>query len=150
MSGFSNWQHMLSLPTVSLAGNTAKARTDFFATHRGKKENDFDVHYNASGAFHDELVRTPDGWRIQFRRLEVYFGDPLQIARWDRVYALGLQLLVGELSSPFLRSIAAETRVSQDESHSAVSMSALAFHEKADPCQGHVVGQVILFFPSPG
>ncbi|MBB5328770.1 hypothetical protein HDF14_002380, partial [Edaphobacter lichenicola] len=27
------------------------------------------------------------------------------------------------------------------------SMSALAFHEKAGPCQGHVVGQVILFSP---
>jgi len=27
------------------------------------------------------------------------------------------------------------------------SMSALAFHEKAGPCQGHVVRQVILFSP---
>ena len=35
------------------------------------------MHYNATGAFHDDLVRTPKGWRIQFRRLEVYFGDPL-------------------------------------------------------------------------
>ena len=81
MSGFSNWQHMLSLPIVSLTGDMAKARTDFFATHRGKKENDYNVHYNASGAFHDELVHTPEGWRIQFRRLEVYFGDRLQIAK---------------------------------------------------------------------
>jgi hypothetical protein len=39
------------------------------------------VHYNASGAFHDDLVRTPKGWRIQFRRFEVYFGDPLEIAK---------------------------------------------------------------------
>jgi hypothetical protein len=39
------------------------------------------VRYNASGAFHDHLVRKPKGWRIKFRRLEVYFGDPLQIAR---------------------------------------------------------------------
>ena len=81
MSGFSNWQHMLSLPIVTLTGDSAQARTDFFATHRGKKESDFNVHYNASGAFHDEFVRTPEGWRIQSRRLEVYFGDPLQIAK---------------------------------------------------------------------
>src|ERR1700737_1082645 len=50
------------------------------ATPRGKADNNFNVHYNAAGAFHDELVRTPDGWRIKFRRLEVYFGDPLEIA----------------------------------------------------------------------
>jgi hypothetical protein len=81
MSGFSNWQHMLSLPIVTLTGDTAKARTDFFATHRGKAENNFNVHYNAAGVFHDQLVRTPDGWRIKFRRLEVYFGDPLEVAK---------------------------------------------------------------------
>jgi hypothetical protein len=79
MSGFSNWQHMLSLPLVSLSGDKAVARTDFLATHRGRADQNFNVHYNASGAFHDELVRTESGWRIQFRRLEVYFGDPLQI-----------------------------------------------------------------------
>ena len=81
MSGFSNWQHMLSLPLVTIAGDAAKARTDFLATHRGRADQGADIHYNASGAFHDELVRTADGWRIQFRRLEVYFGDPLQIAK---------------------------------------------------------------------
>jgi hypothetical protein len=81
MSGFSNWQHMLSLPLVTISGDTAKARTDFLATHRGRADHGMDVHYNASGAFHDDLVRTADGWRILFRRLEVYFGDPLQIAK---------------------------------------------------------------------
>jgi hypothetical protein len=81
MSGFSNWQHMLSLPLVTVLGDAAKARTDFFATHRGHADQGLDVHYNAAGAFHDDLVRTADGWRIQFRRLEVYFGDPLQIAK---------------------------------------------------------------------
>jgi hypothetical protein len=81
MSGFSNWQHMLSLPLVTISGDTAKARTDFLATHRGRADRGMDIHYNASGAFHDDLVRTADGWRILFRRLEVYFGDPLQIAK---------------------------------------------------------------------
>jgi hypothetical protein len=81
MGGFSNWQHMLSLPLVTLSGDTAKARTDFLATHRGRADQGMDIHYNASGAFHDDLVRTADGWRIHFRRLEVYFGDPLQIAK---------------------------------------------------------------------
>ena len=81
MSSFSNWQHMLSLPLVTISGDTARARTDFLATHRGRADQGMDIHYNASGAFHDDLIRTGDGWRIQFRRLEVYFGDPLQIAK---------------------------------------------------------------------
>ena len=79
MSSFSNWQHMLSLPVVHINGDTATARTDFFSTHRGRADQGHNVHFNAPGAFHDELVRTAKGWRIRFRRLEVYFGDPLQI-----------------------------------------------------------------------
>jgi hypothetical protein len=59
MSGFSNWQHMLSLPLVTIVGDTAQARTDFFATHRGRADQGWNVHYNASGAFHDDLVRHP-------------------------------------------------------------------------------------------
>jgi hypothetical protein len=72
---------MLSLPNVSIDGDTAKARTDFFATHRGRADQGNNIHYNAVGAFVDDLIRTPDGcWRIAFRRLEVYFGDPLPVA----------------------------------------------------------------------
>jgi hypothetical protein len=80
MSSFSNWQHMLSLPLVTIRGDAATARTDFFSTHRGRADQGLNVHYNAPGAFHDDLVRTPQGWRIRFRRLEVYFGDALQVA----------------------------------------------------------------------
>jgi hypothetical protein len=79
MAGFSNWQHMLSLPLITIDGDRAQARTDYLATHRGRAEQGGDFHYNASGAFHDMLVRTPKGWRIGHRRLEVYFGDPLQV-----------------------------------------------------------------------
>jgi hypothetical protein len=84
MSSFSNWQHMLSLPVVTIEGDTAKGRTDFFATHRGRADQGSDIHYNAAGAFHDELIRTPRGWRILLRRLEVYFGDPLQVVKANR------------------------------------------------------------------
>jgi hypothetical protein len=79
MSGFSNWQHMLSLPVISIEGDRAQARTDYLAVHRGRAEAGLNFHYNASGAFHDTLVRTAKGWRIRHRRLEVYFGDALQI-----------------------------------------------------------------------
>jgi hypothetical protein len=79
MSGFSNWQHMLSLPVITIDADQAQARTDYLAVHRGRAEVGSNFHFNASGAFHDSLVRTPKGWRIRHRRLEVYFGDALQI-----------------------------------------------------------------------
>ena len=80
MSAFSNWQHMLSLPLVELSKDRATARTDFFATHRGRADRQYNVHFNAAGAFQDELVRTQKGWRIQFRRLELYFADALAVS----------------------------------------------------------------------
>jgi hypothetical protein len=79
MDSFSNWQHMLSLPVVTIEGDTATARTDYLATHRGHPGRGFNVHFNASGAFHDVLVRTEKGWRIKHRSLEVYFADPLMV-----------------------------------------------------------------------
>jgi hypothetical protein len=79
MSAFSNWQHMLSLPNVKLEGDTATARTDFFATHRSLPTASSPIHFNAAGAFVDELVRTPAGWRISSRKLELYFADPLAV-----------------------------------------------------------------------
>lgn len=80
MSGFSHWQHMLSLPLVTLDDDFATARTDFFASHRSLPSAGPAFHLNAAGAFHDELVRTADGWRIARRRLELYFADPLNVA----------------------------------------------------------------------
>jgi SnoaL-like domain len=79
MSVFSNWQHMLSLPNVDLHGDTAHARTDFYATHRSRPEQANRVHFNAAGAFVDELVRRPEGWRIRSRELVLYFADPLAV-----------------------------------------------------------------------
>jgi len=80
MSGFAGWQHMLSLPVVALDGDAATARTDFLAIHR---QADRDARFDSAGAFHDWLVRTPDGWRIAKRVLEVYFGADVLLAPAD-------------------------------------------------------------------
>jgi len=81
MSSFSNWQHMLSLPNVTVTGDRATARTDFFATHRGRADKGANIHYNANGAFHDEFVKTEKGWLIAKRTLELYFGDPIAVVK---------------------------------------------------------------------
>lgn len=78
MSGYAGWQHMLSLPVITLDGDVAHARTDFLAVHVIRREGPSGERFDASGAFHDDLTRTPDGWRIQHRRLEVYFGAVLE------------------------------------------------------------------------
>jgi len=54
----------------------ARAQTDFFATHRGRGDRGSNIHFNAADAFHDELIRTPKGWRIAFRRLRWPGNDP--------------------------------------------------------------------------
>jgi SnoaL-like domain len=76
MSGsFHKWQHMLGLPLVEIDGDTAKARTDLFATHVGQTNVGTPWHLFDGCVFHDELVRTDQGWRIRARRLEVHYVE---------------------------------------------------------------------------
>ena len=77
MSGYAGWQHMLSIPVIDLKGDVAHARTDFMAVHKVRTTGPAGERFDACGAFHDDLVRTSDGWRIKHRRLEVYFGSAL-------------------------------------------------------------------------
>jgi hypothetical protein len=84
MSGYEGWQHLLSIPIIHLSGDTAHSRTDYLAIHklRVSGENpDQGERFDASGAFHDDLVRTTLGWRIKHRRLEVYFAAGIDTKR---------------------------------------------------------------------
>jgi hypothetical protein len=75
MYEFTRWQHLLGLPTVTIDGDTATARTDMLVSHKAKPddgtEQDSSWYVTSAFALHDHLVRTADGWRISFRRLEV-------------------------------------------------------------------------------
>ncbi|MFX1704074.1 nuclear transport factor 2 family protein [Chitinophaga sp. CC14] len=76
MSGFSNWQHLMGNPVVTISGDKAAARTDLWATHKGKTiEGKSAPSLYVAGAFTDELVRTANGWRISYRKLELHFMD---------------------------------------------------------------------------
>ncbi len=78
MSRYSNWQHMLSIPVISLRADTAHSRTDFLAIHKVRTDGPRGERFDACGAFHDDLIRTAEGWRIEHRRLEVYFADAIE------------------------------------------------------------------------
>ncbi|WP_433502922.1 nuclear transport factor 2 family protein [Pseudonocardia halophobica] len=78
---FGRWQHMLGLPIVTIEGDTASARHDLLATHTTIDQADGGVHFYDACTFTDELVRTPEGWRIRFRMLEVHWAGALQTAK---------------------------------------------------------------------
>jgi len=76
MSQFSNWQHLMGNPVVTINGDKATARTDLWASHKGKAaDGKAGPSLYVAGAFTDELVRTGKGWRISYRKLQLHFMD---------------------------------------------------------------------------
>jgi hypothetical protein len=63
-------QHLLGSHVVAIDGDTATSSCQIRAWHRGVGDL-AEVTYEAIGSYHDELVRTPAGWRIAFRRMDV-------------------------------------------------------------------------------
>lgn len=76
---FGHWQHMLGLPIVTIDGDTATARHDLLATHTSIDETDGGYHFYDACTFTDQLVRTPGGWRINHRKLEIHWAGSLQV-----------------------------------------------------------------------
>jgi hypothetical protein len=67
MSNFTAFQHLSTTSEIVIDGNTARARTILFnpmvMNHEGAERVFFIGLW-----YRDELVRTPQGWRIQHRR----------------------------------------------------------------------------------
>ena len=61
-------QHIVSNQQVAIDGDTATCRCYLHAQHtlRGTEGGD---NFIVAGRYDDKLVRTPDGWRITFRKL---------------------------------------------------------------------------------
>jgi hypothetical protein len=89
---FHKWQHMQGLPTVEIAGDSAKVRTDLLATHVGRTHADTPWHLFDAAIFHDDFVRTPLGWRIAYRRLQVTYVEVVETIAPGKT----LQTLMGE------------------------------------------------------
>lgn len=67
-------QHLISNVVISLDGDRAESRCYLQAQHvrAGTPGGD---NFIIAGRYTDQLVRTPDGWRIRERRLEVMWAD---------------------------------------------------------------------------
>ena len=72
-SGFKGTQHLLGLPSITVTGDTATARTICF---NPMVINDKKLFYVGIW-YDDELVRTPDGWKFAKRTEELSFFDGL-------------------------------------------------------------------------
>ena len=72
IGGLDATQHLVgkSLIVFSDDGHTAEVRTYLISQHIRESTPGPIKHYFLGGEYFDRVVRTPDGWRIAFRRLD--------------------------------------------------------------------------------
>jgi hypothetical protein len=73
---FKAWQHLEGHATVKIDGDTATSLALHVHTHetRDGKKNLLDAGY-----WHDEWVRTPEGWRIKHRRHQSLYTNTFPV-----------------------------------------------------------------------
>lgn len=72
-NNYAAWQHHLTNMVIEIDDGTAKAMTDFYNPIIGKDQTVL----HAYGRYHDQLTRTPAGWRISHRKTQPLRGiDP--------------------------------------------------------------------------
>ena len=81
-SRFDVTQHLVGNQQVHLDGDSATCRTQLQAQHVKLGTPGGDT-FIVGGIYHDEMVRTADGWRIRHRRLEQTWssGNPVVLQR---------------------------------------------------------------------
>lgn len=57
-------KHLTGVASVTFAGNSARATSDFVFFRQ-------DLRLYSAGTYHDEFVRTEQGWRLSSRRIEI-------------------------------------------------------------------------------
>lgn len=69
---FKAWQHLEGHGTVTITGDTAKSVALHLHSHITK---DGKANLHDAGYWHDEWVRTPEGWRIKNRRHQFLYTN---------------------------------------------------------------------------
>src|SRR5690606_29773587 len=75
MKRFTHWQHLLSNLVVTVDGDRATARTDVFNPNAAPRPDGSWALIKAGATYHDELRRTPAGWRIFQRTLSMVWYE---------------------------------------------------------------------------
>ena len=74
LSRMDETQHLISNHQINVQGDTATCRCYLQAQHVRKAAHG-GINFIIAGRYEDQLKRTPDGWRISFRRLVVMWTD---------------------------------------------------------------------------
>ncbi len=69
-AGLAGWQHHLSPPRLERRGERVHASTDVYTPNLMRDAAGVLALLHTGGRYHDELVRTAEGWRIARRRYE--------------------------------------------------------------------------------
>lgn len=82
LTGLDATQHLVGKSLIELTGDEAEVRTYLFSQHIRESAPGPVKHYALGGEYADRVVRTPDGWRIAYRRLDRMWkeGDRAVIA----------------------------------------------------------------------
>ena len=75
LGGLEASQHIITNPVIELDGDTATSRCYLHAQHYMPDQRTGGNTLEIGGTYHDQLVRTPDGWRIRERELEVTWTE---------------------------------------------------------------------------
>ncbi len=70
LTGLDATQHLLGKSLIELKGDEAEVRTYLISQHIREATEGPIKHYFLGGEYADRVVRTPEGWRIAYRRLD--------------------------------------------------------------------------------
>ena len=75
LGGLESSQHIISNPVIELDGDRATSRCYLHAQHYLPDQRTGGNTLEIGGTYHDRLVRTAQGWRIEHRHLEVTWSE---------------------------------------------------------------------------
>jgi 3-phenylpropionate/cinnamic acid dioxygenase small subunit len=75
LGGLETSQHIVTNPVIELDGDRARSRCYLHAQHYLPDQRTGGNTLEIGGTYHDDLVRTDDGWRIAKRELEVTWTE---------------------------------------------------------------------------
>jgi hypothetical protein len=70
LAGLDSTQHLVGKSLIEIDGDEAEVRTYLFSQHIRESTPGPIKHYALGGEYADRVVRTPEGWRIAYRRLD--------------------------------------------------------------------------------
>lgn len=70
LTGLDSTQHLIGKSLIELDGDQAEVKTYLISQHIRESTPGPVKHYALGGEYADRVIRTPEGWRIDYRRLD--------------------------------------------------------------------------------